>query len=211
MGEAAPDSEATRRLLESLESGESAAFDELFARHRPFLRRVVEVRLDGKLRSRVDPSDIVQETHLEAYRRLPDYLERRPMPFRLWLRKTACERVMMAHRKHVQASRRSIDRETSLASRSSDQLADQLLASGISPSQELGKSELARRVRQSVLQLPELDREILLMRHFEGLSHREAAQLLEVEEAAARKRYGRALVRMSKLLAESGLTESQIR
>lgn len=211
MGEAAPDSEATRRLLESLENGESAAFDELFARHRPFLRRVVEVRLDGKLRSRVDPSDIVQETHLEAYRRLSDYLERRPMPFRLWLRKTACERVMMAHRKHVQASRRSIDRETPLASRSSDQLADQLLASGISPSQELGKNELARRIRQSVLQLPELDREILLMRHFEGLSHREAAQLLEVEEAAARKRYGRALVRLSKLLADNGLTESQIR
>ncbi|MEX0703294.1 MAG: sigma-70 family RNA polymerase sigma factor [Planctomycetales bacterium] len=211
MAEAAPDSEATRRLLESLENGESAAFDELFARHRSFLRRVVDVRLDGKLRSRVDPSDIVQETHLEAYRRLRDYLARRPMPFRLWLRKTACERVMMTHRKHVQASRRSVDRELSLTNRSSDQLAQQLLASEISPSQQMGKSELARRVRQSVLQLPELDREILLMRHFEGLSHREAAQVLNVEEAAARKRYGRALLRLSRLLADGGLTESQIR
>lgn len=210
MSEAAPDSEATRRLLSSLESGDSRAFDELFERHRPFLRRVIEIRLDGKLRSRVDPSDIVQETHLDAYRRLDDYLERRPMPFRLWLRKTACERVMMAHRKHVQASRRSIDRETSLASRSSDQLAEQLLASGISPSQAIGRGELARRVRQAVQQLPEIDREILLLRHFEGLSYREAAQLLEVEEAAARKRYGRALVRLSKLLADNGLTESQI-
>src|SRR4051794_14178893 len=84
-----PDSEATCRLLERIQEGDSAAFEELLARHRPLLRQLVEIRLDSRLRARVDPSDIVQDAHLEAYRRMADFLQRKPMPFRLWLQKTA--------------------------------------------------------------------------------------------------------------------------
>jgi RNA polymerase sigma-70 factor (ECF subfamily) len=210
MADAAPDSDVTCRLLSELETGGNTTFDQVLDRHRPFLRRVIEVRLDPRLRSRVDPSDVVQDTQLEAYRRLPDYLKRRPMPFRLWLWKTAREQVLMIYRKHIQADRRSIEREKPLVHGSSVQLAEQLLAGGPSPSQQLGRNELARRVQEAVSRLPEADQEILLMRHFEGLSHGEVADLLEIESAAARKRYGRALLRLHKLLAEQGVTESQL-
>ena len=81
-----PDSAETQRLLERAEAGDPEAPKQLLARHDPFLRQVVELRFDPRLRARVDPSDVVQEARIDAFRRLADYLRRRPMPFRLWLR-----------------------------------------------------------------------------------------------------------------------------
>jgi len=101
MDQVEADSAETRRLLEQARAGERQAFEELFRRHRAFVRQVVDLRLDDRLRARVDPSDIVQETHMEAFRKLPDYLEREPMPFRLWLRSTAYDRLQRAHRQHL--------------------------------------------------------------------------------------------------------------
>jgi RNA polymerase sigma-70 factor (ECF subfamily) len=208
MPEVTPDSAETQRLLRRIHGGDRQAFEKLFARHRPYLRQIVDLRLDPKVRARVDPSDVVQETHLEAFRRLPDYLERRPMPFRLWLRKTAYERLLMLQRHHLQAQRRAVDREVALPDRSSVQLFRQLLAPGSTPSQQLARAELARRVRQAVAQLAEIDREILLMRNLEGLSNHEVAQVLEIEPAAASQRYGRALLRLRKFLLAGGFSES---
>jgi RNA polymerase sigma-70 factor (ECF subfamily) len=210
MVEVKPDSEETRRLLERVEAGERAAFDGLLDRHRPFLRRLVELRLDARLRARLDPSDVVQETQLEAFRRLPDFLQRRPMPFRLWLRKTVQERLRMAERQHLEASRRAVGRELPLPDASSLLLAQQLVGAGATPSQHVARGELARRVREAVAALQDLDREVLLMRTFEGLSYAEVAYILEIDAAAARKRHGRALLRLHKLLTEGGLTESQV-
>jgi RNA polymerase sigma-70 factor (ECF subfamily) len=79
------DSAQTRRLLERAQAGDAGAAEQLLARHRPLLRQVVALRLDVRLRARVDPSDMVQEAQLDAFR-LADYLRRRPMPFRLWPR-----------------------------------------------------------------------------------------------------------------------------
>src|SRR5690242_8360213 len=103
MDQVTPDSEETRRLLSRAEAGDRCAFERLFGRHRDGLFRVIEARLDAKVRARVDASDVVQEAQLEAFRRLPDYLVRRPMPFWLWLRKTAQERLLVARRQHLGA------------------------------------------------------------------------------------------------------------
>jgi hypothetical protein len=69
MDDPTPDCAETQRLLEQVRAGDRLAFDQLFTRHRPFLRQVVELRLDPRLRARVDPSDVVQETQLEAFQR----------------------------------------------------------------------------------------------------------------------------------------------
>jgi RNA polymerase sigma-70 factor (ECF subfamily) len=208
MDPVAPDSEETRRLLEQIRRGDGRAFDQLFARHRPYLCRLVELRLDPQLRPRVDPSDVVQEAHLEAVRRAPGYLERTPMPFRLWLRQIAYDQMLKARRRHVDAARRSLGREVPLPERSSLLLARQLFAAGPSPSQELDQKEQARQLRRALAELPEADREILLLRTVEGLSYQEVGCLLGIEPAAARKRQGRALVRLHRLLCEGGLKES---
>ncbi|MCE9546719.1 MAG: sigma-70 family RNA polymerase sigma factor [Planctomycetia bacterium] len=205
-----PDSEETSRLLERIEKGQLDAFDSLLARHRDWLRRLVEMRRDGRLQARVDASDVVQETQMETYRRLDDFLVRRPMPFRLWLRKTLQERLKMMQRRHIEASRRAVGREVGQPDNSTSPMWQQLAGIDPSPSQNFARDELARRVRDSVAKLEETDREILLMRTFEGLSYAEIAFVLEVEPAAARKRHGRALLRLHNLLTESGLTESQL-
>ena len=207
MAEPTPDSEDTRRQLERAAAGDPAAFDELFARHRDFLRLVVQLRMDARVRARVDPSDVVQEAQLDAFRRLRDFLDRRPMPFRLWLRNTARERLLKVQRRHLGAGRRDAGRDVPLPERSSLLLAGRLLAGGSTPSQRLDRGETARRVRDAVAALPEADREVLLMRNFEGLSNQEVAYLLGLDPATASKRHGRALLRLRQALLDGGLAE----
>jgi RNA polymerase sigma-70 factor (ECF subfamily) len=210
MDQVPPDSAETQQLLQQVRTGDRRAFEQLLAQHRPYLRQFVELRLDPKLRPRVDPSDVVQEAQIEAVRRLDAYLEQAPLPFRLWLRQLAHDRLLMMHRRHVKAACRAVGQEVALPEQSSLLLAQQLLASGSTPSQKLTRQELALRVRQAVTQLSEADREVLLMRTFEGLSFEELGYLLGIDAPAARKRHGRALLRLHQILSEGGLTESQL-
>jgi RNA polymerase sigma-70 factor (ECF subfamily) len=210
MGEPRPDSAETRHLLEQARLGDAEAFERLVARHRPALRRAIQRRLDPKLLPRVDASDIVQEAELEAFNRFDDYLEREPMPFRLWLLKTAHERLLKAVRRHLDAGKRTIKLEVPLPDRSSLDLARQLAAGGPTPSAEVHRRELARRVRVALGELSETDREIVLLRNFEGCSNQEVAHLLDISPEAAKKRYARALLRLKRALTEGGLTESQL-
>jgi len=210
MDETSADSAETKHLLEQVLTGDSAAFEQLFARHRDYLRRIIEMRMDRQLRSRFDASDVLQETHIEASERVQEYVARRPMPFRLWLRKTAQQRLLRMRRAHVDAQNRAVGREVPLPARSSVELARQLLGKDTSPSEQISRRELARAVRAAMGQLAESDREILLMRNFEGLAVREVGCILDLDPGTVSRLHGRALMRLAKILLESGFTESQL-
>jgi RNA polymerase sigma-70 factor (ECF subfamily) len=210
MGEVRPESAETQRLLRQIRAGDRDAFERLFAQHHVYVHRLVELRLDARLRSRVDPADVVQEAYLEALNRLDAYLARPALPFRLWLRQIACDRALKARRHHLGAARRAVDREVPLPEQSSLLLARQLLSGGSTPSQQLENRELVRRLRRAVDQLAETDREVVMLRHFEGLSNQEVACLLGIDPAAASKRHGRAMLRLHRILFECGLTESPL-
>jgi RNA polymerase sigma-70 factor (ECF subfamily) len=210
MAEVPPDSAATQDLLQRARAGEPHAIEELFAGYRPYLRQFVALRLDPRLRPRVDASDVVQEAQMEAVRRLKGYLQGPPMPFRLWLRQIAQDRLVNLHRRHVATARRAVGREQPLPEQSSAVLAEQLLASGSAPGQRLSRQELAHRLSQALARLSEGDREILLLRNFEGLSNQEVGLLLGIEAAAASQRHGRAMLRLHKTLVATGLTESEL-
>jgi RNA polymerase sigma-70 factor (ECF subfamily) len=159
---------------------EQQAFEELFARHRPQLRPLVEPRMDPKLRARVAPSDVIQEMQLEVFRRLADYLARRPIPFRLWLRKTATERLLKLHRHHLGTKMRDAGREVALyrgalPQASSAALAAQLLGQHTSPSQAAVRAARVLRLQEALNTLDPMDREVLALRHFEELTSAEAA------------------------------------
>jgi len=203
------DSSETRRLLALAEAGEADSFEALLAQHREQLTQFIAVRLDAGLRRRVDASDVVQEAQLDAFNRLPDYLARRPMPFRLWLFKTAYERLIKIRRQHFDAARRDARREQPLPDRSSMLLAKRLLAGTVTPSQQVSRRESTQKVAECLGQLPEIDREILIMRCHENLSYKEIGVLLEIESPAARQRYGRALLRLRKQLIRAGVVESK--
>jgi RNA polymerase sigma-70 factor (ECF subfamily) len=205
MPDMTPDSARTRALLDQVRAGDRAALGQLLERYRPDLQAFIDFRLDPRLRARLDPSDIVQEAQFDMVRRMDDYLERRPMPFHLWVRKTAYQRLLNARRDHGRRAKRSVGRELPLPERSSLLVARPLVHGGPSPSQQAEAREFAERVGRAVAGLSEADREILLMRHAEELPYDEIACLLEIEPAAARKRYGRALIRLQKALAAHGL------
>ena len=204
---ATPDSDETCRLLEQARSGDRAAFSALFARHRKALRQFVALRLDARLRTRIDPSDVVQETQLETFRRLDDFLQRAPMPFHVWIRRTAYERLVDLRRRHVEAARRATGREVALPDRSSLLLAQRLVGPGSTPSREFQRRELTRRVRQIVGLLPDADRELLLLRVYDGLPYDDIAAILRIDPATARKRHGRALLKLHALMTQHGLTD----
>jgi RNA polymerase sigma-70 factor (ECF subfamily) len=208
MAEVQPDSAATRALLEGIRRGDARALESLLERYRPELRAFVESHFDPRLRARVDPSDIVQETQMEVVRRMDDFLAHQPMPFRLWLRKKAMDRLLNLRRDHLARARRSVAREQALPDRSSLLVAGPLLARAPSPSQQLQARERAERISRAVACLAHADREILLLRHAEDLPFEEISCLLDIEPAAARKRFGRALIRLQKALREEGLLES---
>ena len=89
---------------------------------------MIDVRMDQVLKRRVDASDIAQEVMIEANRRMREYLADPVMPFHLWLRQMAKDRLIDAHRRHRQAARRSMDREQPLVAFARDQSSFQLAA-----------------------------------------------------------------------------------
>jgi RNA polymerase sigma-70 factor, ECF subfamily len=187
-------------LLRRVGAGDTAALEELLALHRPLMHRVVEVRMEPALRGRIDPSDVVQEAQLEVARRIDDYLERRPMPFAAWVRQTTCENLLRLRRHHLSAECRSVAREIPLSEGSSVFLARLALAGDTATLQKLVDSELAERVSAALGRLPEADREILLLRCYEELTNQEAAAVLGVDPNTCSQRFGRAIVRLRRLL-----------
>jgi RNA polymerase sigma-70 factor (ECF subfamily) len=200
-----PDAENTQELLAGARAGRQEAVDQLLERHRAALRRIIEMRIDPQLERRVDASDIVQEVMIEASRRLPGYLEGNPLPFHLWLRQMAKDRLIDAHRRHRLAARRSVDREQPLAGRprrdvSTQNLAAQVRDKQMTPASAATWRELERRFAAACAELEEQDEEIVLMRHFEQLSNSEAAIALGLTPQAASMRYLRAMRRLRELL-----------
>ena len=196
------DSAQTEALLKQVADGDSQALGTLLERHRDFLQRLLGARMEPALRRRVDPSDVIQETLIVASRRMDDFLERRPAAFRLWLRRKALERLIEHRRKHF-AKKRTVEHEVSLHDASSA-IARSLVS--VRPSQVVMRQELNQKVQQVLVELSDTDREMLFLRHAEGLSNNEIADLLGIDAKTASKRYGRALLKMSQKLAERGIS-----
>lgn len=194
-------------LLERARAGDEQALNTLFARHRSRLRRMVDIRIDRRLQGRVDPSDVIQEAYLEVSQRLEEYLHDPKLPWFLWLRLVVGERLLKLHRQHLGTQMRDAGREVSLFREampmaSSAALAAQLLGKVTSPTQAVLRAERMLRLQEALNSLDPMDREILSLRHFEELTRAEAAQVLGIQEAAAAKRYVRALKRLKETLAD---------
>jgi RNA polymerase sigma-70 factor (ECF subfamily) len=198
----------TQKLLERAKGGDQTAFDDLFQRHRAKLRRVIAFRMDRRVAARVDASDVLQDTYMEAYRRLQKYLQQPGMPFYFWLCWIAREKVVALHRRHLGAEKRAMTHEASLLPVDSSATFVSLVVAGRepSPSQALAKAELAERLRMALGQLDNDERDLVLWRHFEQLSARDMAQLLQISEAAASKRYIRALEHLRAILLGLGVS-----
>lgn len=195
----------TDGILQGIRSGDRESLNDLFLRHRSKLLRMTELRLDPRLRGRLEPEDILQEAWLRALRRLDEYLRRPGIPFFLWISTLTMETLVDFHRLHLKAKARDVRRERRLwpahSSRaSSHDLARSLVARAPPPEVELERREAARSLWKAVLGMSEVDREVLILRHFQGLTSAETATVLEIEPATARQRHRRALERLADAL-----------
>ncbi len=200
-----PDGEVTAELLNNVRDGQAVAVEELMDRHRNSLRRMIQLRLDQRLMQRMDVSDVIQDVLIEANRRLTDYLSNPVIPFHLWIRQIAKDRIIDAHRRHRVSAKRSIDREQPQPGKGSfDQstieLANQFRDLALTPAAAATQRELAQQMESAVQMLRDNDREIILMRHYEQLDNKEIAQSLGLTEPASSMRYLRALKRLREII-----------
>jgi RNA polymerase sigma-70 factor, ECF subfamily len=194
-------------LLIRLEGGDERALAELFARHRERLRRMIWLRLDRRLRGRLDSSDVLQDTYLEVARRARDFLAQPTMPPFLWLRFLTGQTLQALHRHHLKVHMRDAGQEVSLRRAvpraSSVSLAEMLLGRLTSPTRAARRAEMQLKLQEVLNSMEHLDREVLALRHFEELSNGEVGQILGLTKTAASKRYIRALERLKHLVKET--------
>jgi RNA polymerase sigma-70 factor (ECF subfamily) len=201
-----PSSAETRRLVSRAITGDRSAVEEVLASYRPQLVRMVAVRMDSRLKSRVDPSDVVQSVLAEAAQKMVTF--QKPLEqFYPWLRQLAWDELARLNRDHIRTKKRSVAREADdWEGRAADEsmllLADRLAAQQLGPGSRLIRQEIRARVQTALAQLPAQDREVLVLRFLEQLDINDTAAALGVTESAVKSRQFRAIERLGKLLAD---------
>ena len=193
----------SNRWLRRLRAGGTAALARLIESHRTTLLKVIENRLDHRIWKRIDSADILQETFVDASRRLPRYLEAPAVSPMVWLKTLLWDRVLVTHRQHFAIEKRDVRREKASivgGDSPSDGSGIDLSSSSFTPGTTAIHLEWKRVLQEKMGRLDPIDREILQLRHFQELSNREVAAKLQLTTAAASKRYTRALRKLKELV-----------
>jgi RNA polymerase sigma-70 factor (ECF subfamily) len=192
----------TDQLLTRAAEGDQSAWGTLVRRHSPGLRRRIAALIGPRIRSKVDPEDVLQAGWMAALRRLPEYVRKPGTTFRSWMTGLARQAYWDILR-GLRTKQRQTDREVGLGA------CPPPPDEGTSPSGAASRAERVARVRQALAPLKPHEREVLELRHFQQMSFAEIAAALGINEDAARKRYNRALARVMKTLAgmPGGLNE----
>ncbi|MFT5153868.1 MAG: RNA polymerase sigma-70 factor (ECF subfamily), partial [Planctomycetota bacterium] len=199
-----------RQALDHAANGDLSPLGDLLETYRPRLRRTIATRMDPRLRCRIDPEDVLQESLVEVTRRVPSYLEKREMPFFLWVRFLTGQKLLQLNRTHFGAAARDIRCELPMERQAtpdatSFMVASALLDNGPTPSQVMMKKEERGELLRALDDMDAMDREVLVMRHFERLNTLEVSHVLGLTESGARRRYGRALRKLQAIIQSFSL------
>lgn len=194
------DAALLNRLAEEGDQVLAGVFDE----HHDRLWQMVTFRMHRLIAGRVDAEDVLQEAYLGARKRLPHYLANPKHSLFVWIRMIVMQTLVDVHRRHVGSEKRAADREVGLGGNGMQStavtLAGHLAASQTSPSGKVARREATDQLEQAIATMPEMDQEIIALRHFEELSNQESAEILGLSPTAASNRYVRALTRLREIL-----------
>ena len=189
--------------LESLRGGGDVALAELFEQYREPLERMIEFRLDDRVRGRVDSEDVLQEAYIELARRLPEYLREANVSVFIWMRQITYQILIGVQRRHFGQKRDPRIEVTHLhapdPNATSLSIFSAFAEQMTSPSHALMREEELQQLRQMLESMDEVDREVLALRHFEQLSNNQIAEALGISITAASNRYVRAMLRLSQI------------
>ena len=188
--------------LRRLQAGGIDELTKLFMSNRETLRDMVARRIRGRLIARFDASDIVQESFIRAKRQLAKYLERPQVPPLVWLRLLCKQLLAESIRKNLRSVRTPMSETHNVG----DQLIVERIADSLdSVGREIARRELMDRVHGVLTNFSSTDRELIEMRHSEGLTFPEIAKILDIKMETAKKRYYRALKKFRDICAEDDI------
>jgi RNA polymerase sigma-70 factor (ECF subfamily) len=180
-----------------------------FAENRQRLISLAEKRLNPILLKRMSAEDILSETYVNATKRLKYFAAHDDVPIYYKLRTILLQTLADIERRHLQAQGRDAYKELRVESEEckvdgsgGDVCVGELQADITSPASRVDRGERHAILRRALAAMPENDRAILVMRHFDGLGNSECASALGLTEKAASIRYVRALERLQQKLVE---------
>jgi RNA polymerase sigma-70 factor (ECF subfamily) len=188
-------------LVDRVQAGDDEAFELLLRRHRSQLSGQIRRDLPDAIRRKISVADVLQEASLTAYRRLPDFEYRGEGSVLAWLRKIAELKVRHAVQRYATTAKRAAGREVTRGGRPDTA---NFAGQGPSPSEDAVATERAERTRRTMAKLREVDRTVLRLAIEQQLPLREVAKRMGRSREAAKKLYGRALARFTKLFRQDG-------
>jgi RNA polymerase sigma-70 factor, ECF subfamily len=196
-------------LLAAFRAGDGEAGNRLLGRYGPWLKLLARLQGESRFRAKFDPSDVVQQTLLEAVRAFPQFRGATEPEFTAWLRQILAHALAHEVRRYAGTQKRDVDREVSFdqeLSQTSQRLGDLLADSGTSPSGQVVRREQEMLLAALLDRLPADYREVIILRHLEGLSHDAVARRMGRRPGAVRMLWVRALARLREEVARTGLS-----
>ncbi len=197
-------------LLMSAKDGEKEKLGQLLQLYINYLKILATTQLDNKLRNRVSPSDIVQETLLEAHRDFHQFRGQSEPELLSWLRRILIHNIGRVVERHILAEKRNVRREVSLdrvhqsMERSSIHMR-QIADDGCSPSSAAQQGEHTRMLADHLAELPEDYRQVIVLRNLEGLPFKDVAESMGRSAGAVRMLWLRAIDALRDKFRKSGM------
>ncbi|MHC4403929.1 MAG: sigma-70 family RNA polymerase sigma factor [Planctomycetota bacterium] len=207
----APSPASSDELLAGARSGKSECLGRLLQRFNNYLNLLAATQIDEKLRARCSPSDVVQETFFEAHRDFEQFRGQTECEFLAWLRRILVNNLSRLVEQHVLAEKRDVRREISLEGigaaleRSTARLEAVLADRAASPSSSAHRREHAVILADQLAELPSDYRQVLVLRHLEGLPFEEVAGRMRRSSGAVRMMWLRAIEKLRERLEARGL------
>lgn len=186
-------------LLDQAKHGSAADVGQLLSLYTQYLKSLANHQLDRRVRQRVSPSDLVQDTLLEAHRDFPNFRGTTTAELVSWLRRILIHNLIRASEHHLHTEKRDARREISLQRLTAnlgsvDSPLEAALKSPIgSPSADLRGREQVTELERALGTLPNEQRQVVIMRHLEGLAFNEISQRLGRSSGACRMLWMRAM------------------
>jgi RNA polymerase sigma-70 factor (ECF subfamily) len=187
------------QLLAEAHGGDASCLGRLLQYYDNYLKLLVTTHLDAKLRARCSPSDIVQESYFEAHRDFEKFRGRTAAEFLAWLRKILVNNMAREVEKHILSAKRDVRREVRLddmqaaLERSAARLESVFVDRASSPGSRADRHEHAVTLANHLAELPADYREVLVLRHCEGLAFKDIARQMGRSAGAVRMLWLRAI------------------
>lgn len=194
-------------LLDQARAGSEAARGELLASYAGYLTLLARVQVGRRLQGKVDPADVVQETFLDAHRQIAGFRGTTEAELTAWLRRILAGQIALVMRRYLGTKGRDVNLERDLAlqvDQSSQVMDGGLVAPTSSPSQRASRREQAVLLADALAKLTADYREVIVLRHLEGLPFAEVAGRMGRSEDSVQKLWVRALASLRRAFGGEG-------